>query len=109
MPRPTITGPTIIVQVENSLLMWTDGYLSTDNPEYRKTANKLTDYQTPVNLTPFGPTIIANINQKNHPEQALAALLGIIPGRGRIIQAPESVLKLLPFPLETNQPPTIKE
>ncbi len=98
MVRPSITGETIVVQVEDALLVWTDGLISSTNREYVKTAKWVSENGLNIDLTPDGPTIKANLDDKEHPEQALAALMGVIPGRGRILQAPDSVLALLPYP-----------
>lgn len=100
MARPSITGKTIVVQVENDLVVWTDGLISSDNKEYVKTAKWLSERHMPISVTIDGPTILCDLNDKEAPEKALAALMGIIPGRGRILQAPDNVLKLLPFYVE---------
>lgn len=102
MPRPSITGKTIVVQVENAVLTWTDGLLSSTDHSYLKTAKWLAEYEIPVDLTPDGPTITAKLDDVEHPERALAAMMGVIPGRGRILDAPQSVLDLLPYEQELN-------
>lgn len=104
MVRPSITGETIVVQVEDALLVWTDGLLSSTNREYVKIAKWVSENGLNIDLTPDGPSIKANLEDKEHPEQALAALMGVIPGRGRILQAPDSVLALLPYPQVQEDP-----
>ena len=100
MPRPSITGETIVVQVEDAILIWTDGLLSSTDHSYLKTAKWLSEHEIPVDLTPEGPSILARLDDLEHPERALAAMMGVIPGRGRILDAPKTVLNLLPFPQE---------
>jgi hypothetical protein len=97
MGRPSITGPTIVVDIDGELLIWTDGLLSGTKKAYVDEAKRLSKYNLPVLLTPFGPEIQADLEAVSSPEQAVAAMVGVLNGRAKIIQAPDSVLALLPF------------
>lgn len=97
MGRPSITGSTVVVEIDGDLLTWTDGLLSGTNQEYVEKAKELSKYSSLVNVTLFGPEIIADLYTVETPEAALAAMMGAVPGRGRILQAPQEVLNLLPF------------
>ena len=97
MGRPSITGESIVVAIDDDLLVWTDGLLSGTNRELIKEAEWLARYEVPVDITPFGPTVIANLTNLSIPEGVVGAMMGAAPGRGRIIQAPQSVIDLLPF------------
>lgn len=102
MGRPSITGETVVVAIDDVLLAWTDGHISGTDLESVKKAKFLGNYEIEVDLSPFGPTVIAGLNDVNAPERATAALVGVNPGRARILKAPDSVLNLLPFDLETD-------
>lgn len=97
MGRPSITGTTVVVEIDGDLLTWTDGLLSGTNPEYVEKAKELSQFSALVNVTMFGPEIIADLYTVETPEAAMAAMMGVVPGRGRILQAPKEVLNLLPF------------
>lgn len=101
MARPSITGPTITVSIDDDLLIWTDGLLSGTNKDYIDKAHHLSNISMPVDLTPFGPTIIANLYNPDAPEQALAAMFGVLNGRAKVLDAPKELLDLFPF--ESNQ------
>jgi len=103
MGRPSKTGETIVVAIDGDLLMWTEGLLSGTNRELVKAARWMSDYNIPQDLSPFGPTIDADLNLVNEPEKALAAMLGAKPGRGRIVKAPVEVLKLIPMEAELDE------
>lgn len=106
MGRPKITGPTIVVEIEGNLLIWTDGYLTSTNKELLRTAKFLSTFGLPVQLTPLGPEILAGLDFPDAPERAVAAMLGARPGRGRVLEAPEEVLALFPYEKEnpTSEP-----
>jgi hypothetical protein len=97
MARPSITGDTIVVQIENDLLVWTDGKLTGTNKEYVKAAKWMSEYAIPVDITPYGPTFESGLDRKDEPEKALAAMMGAVPGRARILEAPDFLIDLLPF------------
>lgn len=107
MGRPSITGPTIVVDIDGELLIWTDGLLSGTKKAYVDEAKRLSKYNLPVLLTPFGPEIQADLEAVSSPEQAVAAMVGVLNGRARILQAPDSVLALLPFEDEDSEVGTI--
>lgn len=101
MARPSITGETIVVVIDGDVLTWTDGLLSGTNHDLVSKAHWVSDRQLPVDLTAFGPTVSASLTDIAFPERALAAMLGVKPGRGRIITAPEQILNMLPFDIDT--------
>ena len=96
MSRKNITGSTVVVDIDGELIVWTDGLIS--GPQNLVTAAKLmATISLPVELTPAGPTVVAELSDASNPAGALAALLGASAGRGRILSAPTEVLELLPF------------
>ena len=97
MGRPSITGPTIVVAIEGDLLIWTDGFLSGTNPEHVAEARRLSLMEMDVMLTPYGPEIPASLESITFPERALAAMMGVLNGKARILEAPQEVLDLLPI------------
>lgn len=97
MGRPSITGESIVVVIDDVVLAWTDGHLSGTDRESIKKAKFLSKYGLDVDLSPFGPTVPAGLDDVSAPERATAAMVGVNPGRARIVQAPDSVLNLLPF------------
>jgi hypothetical protein len=97
MGRPSKTGTTIVVEIDGELLTWTDGLLSGTKKEYVDEAKLLSAIQLPVELTVFGPEVHADLTDVEHPEHALAAMFGVNVGRARLLQAPDSVLDILPF------------
>lgn len=107
MGRPSITGPTIVVDIDGELLIWTDGLLSGTKKEYVDEAKRLSKYHLPVNLTAFGPEIEADLEAVSSPEQAAAAMVGVLNGRAKILQAPDSVFALFPFDSEDPEIGTI--
>ena len=82
------------VDVDGELLVCTDGHVggfpSTVEDVKRNSWAKL-----PVMLTPDGPLVVADLNGK--PENVLAALMSVNPERTRILEAPDSVIALLPY------------
>ena len=104
MGRPKITGPTVVVEVEGNLLIWTDGLLTGTNKELLKTARFLSTFGLPVSLTPFGPVVLASLDFPDAPERAVAAMLGARPGRGTVLEAPDEVLALFPYEKEMLSP-----
>ena len=105
MVRPITTEPTIVVAVDNELLVWTEGLLSGTSRELIDATKKASHYGYEVNLTPFGPTVVASLDNLDAPEQVVAAMLSAGDGRGRIIEAPQTVLDLLPFDEELTDSP----
>lgn len=97
MSRPAKPVTQIIVKIDRDYLVWTDGFLSGSNKELIDKAKKLSDLEIAIDLTPYGPTIPANLNIITNPEQAVAAMLGAGAGRGFLIKAPREVLDLLPL------------
>lgn len=97
MARPTLHGETLVVDIDGTLLVWTDGHLSCDNKEYLKQAKLASKFDVPVDITVEGPTIPAKLDNPNEPIQALAAMIYVSPGRATILQAPREVTDLLPF------------
>ena len=97
MGRPSITGDSIVVVIDGDLLIWTDGLLSGTNKALIDAAYRLSKYELPVELSPFGPEIPASLDIVTSPERALAAMMGAKPGRARVLEAPKSVLALIPF------------
>lgn len=102
MARPSVTEDTIVIEIDGELLTWTEGKLTGTNEDYVEKAKYLSRYNIEVDLTPFGPTIKADLEDKDSPEQAVAAMVGAVPGRGRIIEAPARIFDLLPFEDEDN-------
>lgn len=48
-----------------------------------------------VNITPDGPSVVADLEGEGI--NVLAALMSVYPERSRILEAPDSVLALLPY------------
>lgn len=109
MSRPSITGETIVVEIDGDILVWTDGLLSGTNQELISAAKWLSDQRLPVELTAFGPTLEADLNSLSHPEQAVAAMVGAKQGRARILKAPQSVIDILPFELNDDDDPEVED
>lgn len=97
MGRPSITGETIVIAIEDDLLVWTDGMISGTNRDHVKEAIRLGEQEVLISLTPDGPEILASLDHISAPERAAAAMMGVSPGRARILQAPDEVLDLIPF------------
>lgn len=97
MSKRPKTDETIVVQVNNDLLVWTEGRISGTNPELIAAAKWVSEHRLNVDLTPYGPTIVAGLDDKERPDEAVAAMMGAVPGRGIILRAPEEVIDLLPF------------
>jgi hypothetical protein len=99
MSRKNITGQTIAVDADGELLVWTDGHIS-GSAELVKKARYAANIELPVDITFLGPTVIAELDNAENPAGALAAMLSVTPGRGRILDAPKEVLDLLPEDFE---------
>jgi hypothetical protein len=97
MGRPALHGETLVVDIDGTLMVWTDGHLSCDNKEYVKEAKLASKFEVPVDLTIIGPTIPAGLDDPNEPIRALAAMIYVSPGRATILQAPITVTDILPF------------
>lgn len=97
MGRKSITQTTVVVQIEDDVLVWTEGVLSGTSKEYIAQAKLISAYKLPVSLSFFGPVIEADLTDDNAPEKAVAALMGVLPGRALLLQAPPEVMSLLPF------------
>ena len=97
MGRPSITGETIVIAIEDDLLVWTDGLISGTNKDLVNAAILIGEQELLISLTPDGPEILASLDVITAPERAVAAMMGVLPGRARILQAPDYVLDLLPF------------
>jgi hypothetical protein len=97
MGRPRKETKQLVVEIDGNYLVWSDGHLSGNNPEIIKEAQYLSHYEIDIELTPLGPTIKANVTDAEHPEQALAAMMGAGKGRARLLEAPQEVIDLLPF------------
>jgi len=97
MGRPSITGETIVIAIEDDLLVWTDGLISGTSRELVDKAILIGEQELLISLTPDGPEIPASLDFITSPERAVAAMIGVSPGRARILQAPDYVLDLLPF------------
>lgn len=95
MGRPLKSGPSVVVNVEGDLLVWTDGHLTGNNKEHIKAAKWLSTYAIPVEVNSNGLTAEAQLDDPENPLGALAAILGIVPGRGIILEIPESVLQYI--------------
>jgi hypothetical protein len=97
MGRPSITGDSIVIAIEDDLLVWTDGLISGTNKELVAEATLVGKMEILVSLSHFGPEISASLDDINAPERVVAAMMGVSPGRARILKAPDSVIDLLPF------------
>lgn len=95
MARPSITPASIVVAVEEDLLVWTDGLISGTNRTYIENAKiaGLAELEHP--LTIDGPRVAASLRREEHPARIVAALMSVAPGRARILQAPDEVLNML--------------
>lgn len=92
MARPSISGPSIVVSIDGDVLVWTDGHLTGENKEHIKAAKWLSSYGIPVEVNRDGLTIEAQLDNPENQLGALAAMLGVIPDRGRILEAPSSLM-----------------
>lgn len=85
MGRPLLSKPTIVVSIDGRLLAWTDGHLGGDR-ELVSLARTLSEDRSlvhiPLTLYPY----VACINDKNNRVGAVAAMMGVNPGRAQIIQ-----------------------
>lgn len=97
MGRPPAHGETLVVDIDGTLMVWTDGHLSCENKEYVKEAKIASKFEVPVDITIVGPKIKAGLDNPNEPIRALAAMVYVSPGRATILKAPTDVTDLLPF------------
>lgn len=103
MGRPRKSGDTLVVDIDGDLLVWTDGLISGDNKELIDKAKLASRLEIPTPLTIDGPEVPASLDDPNEPIRALAALVAANPGRATILQAPEEIIALLPFPDEDEE------
>lgn len=97
MGRPKKSGPSIVVDVDGELIVWTDGLLSCDNREYVKDAKRASFLKVPTDLSFHGPTIPADLDDVENVLGVVAAMIAVNPGRAIILSAPDSVLDALPY------------
>ena len=85
MVMPSKTNETIVVRIEDKLLVWTDGHLGGDK-ELVKEAKLLSDLKVklfPMNAKQF---VVANVDDVNDRVGAVAAMTGVGKGRFVILQ-----------------------
>ena len=82
------------VDIDGELLVCTDGHVG-GFPMTVKEVQRNSWAKLPVMLTPEGPTVVADL--KGEPVNVLAALMSVNPERTRILEAPDSVIALLPY------------
>jgi len=85
---------TFAVDIDGSLVVCTDSHISGDYALVKQI--KLNSYlQLPVSVTPDGPIVAADLT--GEPLNVLAALMSVYPERSRILEAPASVIRQLPY------------
>lgn len=93
MARPRIpTGDTILVRIDGGLLAWTDGYLSGD-PELVRRAKQLSSDRAIIRIPRTPYPYAAILEDKTNRAGALAAMVGVEPGRAQILQVDEETLE----------------
>lgn len=85
------------VDIDGELLVCTDGHMG-GVPATVKEVKRNSWAKLPVMLTREGPEVIADLS--GEPVNVLAALMSIYPERTRILEAPDSVIALLPYDVE---------
>ena len=88
---------TFAVDIDGELLVCTDGHVG-GVPDTVKEVKRNSWAKLPVMLTREGPEIIADLN--GEPVNVLAALMSVYPERTRILEAPDSVIAVLPYDVE---------
>lgn len=95
MGRNRIYAETAIaVEVEGEILVWVNGSIS-GKRELLQQAKLYSDIGMYVDITPNGPTVVANLSDVENPIGALAALMSASPGRAKILEIPDSVAELI--------------
>jgi hypothetical protein len=84
----------IAVEIDGEILVWVNGSIS-GNRELLKQVKLFSDIGMYIDITPNGPTIVADLSDINNPIGALAALMSPSPGRARILEIPDSVAQLI--------------
>jgi len=102
MAKPSITGPTIVVDADGEILVWTDGHASGSRALLNK-AKFAAKIAMSVDLSIVGPSIVAELDNASNPAGALAALMASAPERCRILQAPQDILDLIELDKETEE------
>jgi hypothetical protein len=96
MGRKSITDTTLVVDIDGELVVWTEGLVS--GPKALIAAGKFaTKIELPVSISVHGPVVVANLDDPKNPVGAFAAIMAMKHGRGRILQAPQELMDVLPF------------
>lgn len=95
MARPSITPASIVVAVDQDILTWTDGLLSGTNRTLVENAKIAALAELEVPLSYYGPTVPASLDKTEHPARIVAALMSVSPGRARILQCPDEVVRMM--------------
>lgn len=82
------------VDIDGMLVVCTDNHISGDYKLVKQI--KLNSFlQLPISITPDGPVVKADLT--GEPINVLAALMSIYPERSRILEAPDDVIRQLPY------------
>jgi hypothetical protein len=102
MSRPSKLSKSIVIDSDGKMLIWTDGILTGD-AALVKEVKLNADIKLPTPISPFGPTVDADLSDINNLAGVLAAMLSANLGRNRILEAPDEVLDLIPLYTETTE------
>ena len=94
MVMPSKTNPTIVVDVDGKLIAWTDGQFGGDK-ELIKQAEYVGMLQRSVHPWFLIEPIRADLSDEANRVGALAAMLGISPGRAIIREIDDSTMSKL--------------
>lgn len=94
MGRKPIGNPTIVVGIDDKVLAWTDGHTGGDR-EFVKQAQLLSEYGSLVQIPATGYSYIADLDNTDNRVGAIAALMGVNPGRARLLTVDEETLQML--------------
>lgn len=86
---------TIVVDADGELIVWVNGSLS-GNKELLKNIQLASDINKQVEITSEGPHVNADLEATDNLVQIFAALLCALPGRTRLLEAPDELLEILP-------------
>lgn len=83
---------TVVVDADGDVIVWVNGSLSGDKTLVER-VKFYSDLSFPVEMIPSRHIVNADITDPENPLTALAALFMAKPGRVRVLEAPDSVIK----------------
>lgn len=96
MGRKKLSKETVVVDVNGTLLAWTDGYFSGDLKKINRAKEHARrgeeGFPVRIPISHHGPWVTPG---NNHAIRAAAAMIAIDPARSRIVKAPPYVLATL--------------